>query len=296
MFVTDQYNHRVLRMPKPGSDAQAIVVAGGWGPGDSLKHLHNPRGLAIEPETKALYIADSDNNRVLRWEWDAQEGEVVCGGNGPGDGLHQLKGPRSLLLEKSGALLIADVWNHRVLRWRPGEPSGELVAGGQGTGTKLGQIRWPYGLAHDADGVLYISDHMNNRVVRWPEGATEGEVVAGGRGKGIDPDQLDAPCGIVFDAFNKLLVCDAGNHRIMKFEMDSKGKFHEDGECVAGGNLAGYELYQLSWPHNISLDSLGRMLIADFQNHRVLRWVPGQDRGVIVAGGQGLGSGLHQIG
>lgn len=293
MIATDQYNHRVIRY-YPGEN-EGVVIAGGLGPGSDLTQLNNPRGLTIDPPTSDLFIADTENHRVLRWEWNAQSGEVVCGGNGRGSDLQHLNEPKNLILDPEGFLYIADVKNHRVLRWKPGQRQGEVVAGGNGVGKKLSQLNWPHGIALDSDGNLYVSDHLNHRVVCWPKGAKQGEVVAGKGGKGINPDQLDAPCGITFSPHGRLLIADAGNHRVMQYSKDSKELWVQDGECVAGGNLAGDKLNQLSWPHNVSAMPSGALLIADSLNHRIIRIEPGDKEGVVVAGGSGIGIGLDHL-
>eukprot|EP00929_Paragymnodinium_shiwhaense_P113017 TRINITY_DN81282_c0_g1_i1.p1 TRINITY_DN81282_c0_g1~~TRINITY_DN81282_c0_g1_i1.p1 ORF type:complete len:308 (+),score=53.57 TRINITY_DN81282_c0_g1_i1:90-1013(+) len=306
MIVTDQYNHRIMRF-MPGGAKEGICIAGGKGAGAGLDQLNHPRGLIVdygcrfgvvpdeEGNRRDLLIADTDNHRVVRWKWDARLGEVVCGGQGPGPGLNQLHGPRTMMLEEDGSLLIADVWNHRIIRWMPGAPEGVVVAGGNGSGSRLSKLGMPYGMAKDKEGVLYISDHLNHRVVRWPEGAKEGEVVAGGQGEGCDPDRLCGPCGIYFDAHDKLYVADAGNHRILKFEMNSKRVFERDGEIVAGGQDAGFGKHQLNWPYNISMDKEGRLIISDFCNHRIMRWQLGMREGEVIGGGEGIGSALNQI-
>jgi DNA-binding beta-propeller fold protein YncE len=294
MIVADQFNHRVIRL-YPG-ETEGVVIAGGLGPGSDLNQLDHPRGVTIHPGTHDLYIADSENHRVLRWKWNAQVGELFCGGNGRGSGLHQLNEPKGLLLDPEGHLYIADVKNHRILRWKAGAQQAEVVAGNFGPGKKLNQLNWPHGIALDPDGDLFVSDHLNHRVVCWKKGATQGEVVAGKGGRGINPDQLDAPCGISFDLHGKLLIADAGNHRVMKYSTDSKGAWVQDGECVAGGNLSGDKLNQLSWPNMVSAMPSGGILIADSANHRVMRVEPGDNRkGVIVAGGNGPGAGLDQL-
>lgn len=295
MLVTDQVNHRIMCW-SPG-EKDGHVAAGGNGKGIALHQLDEPRGLAVDNENQIIYVADTGNHRVMKWEFGGTTGTIAAGGNDAGTGLHQLHGPRCLLLEDDGNLLIGDNYNHRVMRWTPGAPKGQVVAGGHGTGHRLDQLSWPYGLTLDAANSLYISDHLNARVMKWAPGAKEGEVVAGGQGKGDAMNQLFAPCGLVFDSHGRLLVADAGNHRILRYasiEKDGKAA-PSNGEVVAGCHEAGKGLHQLSWPFSIRLDKQGRLLIADLFNHRVLRWAPGQPEGQVVAGGNGIGDGLHQL-
>ena len=67
----------------------AQVVAGGNGRGDRLDQLDRPSGIAVERDG-AVLVADTFNNRVVRWRAGAQVGEVVAGGNGEGDRVDQL--------------------------------------------------------------------------------------------------------------------------------------------------------------------------------------------------------------
>ena len=47
--------------------------------------------IRLGAETReAFLVADLANDRVVRWRAGAREGEVVAGGNGPGDRLDQL--------------------------------------------------------------------------------------------------------------------------------------------------------------------------------------------------------------
>mmetsp|Transcript_33791 Transcript_33791/g.105387 ORF Transcript_33791/g.105387 Transcript_33791/m.105387 type:complete len:186 (-) Transcript_33791:78-635(-) len=52
---------------------------------------------------------------------------------------------------------------------------------------------------------------------------------------------------------------------------------------------------QFRCPSALALDSDGWLLIADTRNHRIMRWPPGATMGEVFAGGNGEGSGLHQL-
>jgi hypothetical protein len=54
-------------------------------------------------------------------------------------------------------------------------------------------------------------------------------------------------------------------------------------------------LNQLSFPCGICVDQNKNISIADFDNHRVLRWECGANEGVIVAGGYGQGGGRNKL-
>ena len=86
-------------------NGKAIVVAGGNGDGANLNQLHNPRGIFVDKNNN-LYIADSDNYRIVKWEPDAENGVVVAGGNGGGSNLNQLAFPSGVAVDSNGNIYI----------------------------------------------------------------------------------------------------------------------------------------------------------------------------------------------
>ncbi|CAF4078687.1 unnamed protein product, partial [Adineta steineri] len=51
-------------------------------------------------------------------------------------------------------------------------------------------------------------------------------------------------------------------------------------------------LNQLSYPTGVIVDDLGQIYVADWGNHRVIRWCEGKEEGEIVVGGNGQGNQL----
>ncbi|CAF1560691.1 unnamed protein product, partial [Rotaria magnacalcarata] len=53
---------------------------------------------------------------------------------------------------------------------------------------------------------------------------------------------------------------------------------------------------QLSYPHGLFVDDDQTVVIADRYNHRIMQWKNGDTtNGQVVAGGNDLGNGLHQL-
>ena len=53
--------------------------------GSALNQLIIPRGIYVdESDNDTLYIADCNNNRVMKWLVNATNGTIVAGGNGAG--------------------------------------------------------------------------------------------------------------------------------------------------------------------------------------------------------------------
>ncbi|CAF5137086.1 unnamed protein product [Rotaria sp. Silwood1] len=92
---------------------EGIVVAGGQGEGEALTQLSYPEGLFVDT-FGTLYVADSENHRVMRWPKGAKQGTVIVGGNDEGAGANQVNPLRGLSFDRQGNLYVVDRNNDRV--------------------------------------------------------------------------------------------------------------------------------------------------------------------------------------
>ncbi|CAF0826672.1 unnamed protein product [Adineta steineri] len=257
----------------------AITVAGGNGPEEKLNQLSFPLRIFIN-EKKNVFIADSNNHRIVEWKSNANEGQIIVGGNGYGNRMNQLDYPTDVIIDQQNhSIIIADCNNRRVIQWM----------------NEIQQILIQnidcFGLAIDKHGFIYVSDILNNEVRRWKMGEyNEGIVVAGGNGEGDQLNQLSTPSFIFVDEDQSVYVSDQDNHRVMKWRKDVK-----EGIVVAGGNGLGENLNQLFYPEGVIVDDFGQIYVVDHLNHRVMRWCEGKDEGEIVVGGNGQGNQSNQL-
>jgi sugar lactone lactonase YvrE len=68
-----------------------------------------------------------------------------------------------------------------------------------------------------------------------------------------------------------------------------------EGIVVAGGQGQGNRLTQLCNPYGVIVDHFGHAYVADFRNHRIMRWYLGSKEGSIVVGGNGDGQQRNQL-
>ena len=260
----------------------ATTVAGGKGPGNRSDQLNYPVGISLDDQHHLLYIADSDNHRIVEWGLDRNNGRIVAGGNGQGNRLDQLNEPADVIIDRqNNDLIIADFGNRRVMRWpRCSNSPPQIIIDDMDCGR----------LAMHEDGTLYVSDCEKDAVKRWKKGETQGTIVAGGNGRGNQPNQLDCPTFLFIDVDHTLYISDRDNHRVMKWVKDAK-----EGIVVAGGNGAGDRLTQLSHPEAVKLDQYGRIYVADCDNDRLVRWCEGVKEGRIVVGDNGEGQQKNQL-
>jgi sugar lactone lactonase YvrE len=214
-----------------------------------------------------------------KWQ---QNGLTVAGGNGQGNGIHQLYNPLGLYVDDDQTVYIADWSNHRIVEWKWGATSGQVVAGGNGQGSGAHQLSKPLDVIVDQErDSLIICDDGNQRVVRWPRrNRTSGETIIS-----------NIYCrGLTMDESGALYVTDDRKHEVRRYR-----RGESQGTVVAGGNGNGNRLDQLSDPAYVLIDRDHSVYVSDCRNHRVMKWVKGARQGNVVAGGQGEGNGLTQL-
>ncbi|CAF1545815.1 unnamed protein product, partial [Adineta steineri] len=126
LYVSDYKNNEVLQW-KMGEDNEEIVVAGGNEQGNQLNQLAYPTFIFVD-EYQSVYVSDSNNHRIMKWEKGAKEGRIVARGNSNGENLNQISKPEGIFVDDSGQIYVADYGNRRIMRWYEGK--GELVIGG----------------------------------------------------------------------------------------------------------------------------------------------------------------------
>ncbi|CAF4230685.1 unnamed protein product, partial [Rotaria magnacalcarata] len=197
VIICDRRNGRVVRWSRRSGITQGEILI------DNIDCF----GLAME-EQRYLYVSDVGKHEVRQYKLGEKNDTFVAGGNGQGDGLHQLNWPTYLFVDRDHSVYVSDYNNHRVMKWVEGAKEGIVVAGGQGQGNALTQLNYPQGIFVDTLGTLYVAESGNHRVMRWTQGdKKQGTVIAGGNGTGAN--QFNYLRGMSFDRHGNLYVVDA---------------------------------------------------------------------------------------
>jgi len=261
---------------------QATTIAGGNGYGNQLNQFHTPYGIYVDDQQQTIYVADSENHRIIKWKFGERNGQVADGGNGPGNRIDQLNYPSSVILDRNKkSLIICDGGNRRVVRWSLENQNDRQI---------LIEYISCFGLMMNNKGDLFVSDCGRGEVKRWKKDEKQGTIVAGGNGEGDKLNQLNAPGFIFVDREDSIYVSDRANHRVMKWLKGAK-----EGIIVAGGQGEGNSLKQLSYPQGLVVNENGDVFVADYSNHRVMCWPSGSEEGRVVVGGNGEGEGSNQL-
>ncbi|CAF4713696.1 unnamed protein product [Rotaria sp. Silwood2] len=95
---------------------EGIIVAGGNGKGDAVTQLHYPNGLFVD-RLNTVYVADSENYRIMRWPQGATSGSIIVDGNHKSDQENELDYLKGLSFDRHGNLYVVDFWRHRVQKF-----------------------------------------------------------------------------------------------------------------------------------------------------------------------------------
>jgi len=206
LYVSDPNNHRVLGFAdarKVGPGVQADIVIGepdmatavcNFGgvvntPGTeplprqpTNASLCYPTGLAVDPASGDLYVADSDNGRVLRFPApfaaanSSQQANLVLGQAGF-TGVSNAKASQSVMVVPYGlvfdplrGLLVSDVSANRVLLFSitastaNGEPAKTVIGQSNFGSTSNTVLNAPHHIAEDTIGRLYVADSGHGQI------------------------------------------------------------------------------------------------------------------------------------
>ncbi len=285
LYTCEVGYHKVTR--RSHGEVNGVIVAGTNTTATSaaLNRLAWPMNCQLDT-AGYLYVADQDNNRIIRFppgSANGTNGTVIAGGNGSGSTLNRFNRSIDFDWDSQGNLYVADRDNYRILKFPPNSTSatmGVLVAGGNGNGAALNQFR-PIGIDVDAAGNIFIADITNFRILKFPPGSTgttTGTVVAGNNGLGPQLNQFSWPRDVFVDKLGYIYVVDgddapARNPRVLRFPPNSTSDTM--GTLIAGGNGVGSALNQFDGPTNIFVTDSGHVYVSDYDIHRVLKFTAG---------------------
>jgi len=274
-------------------------------PGLAADSLSYPTGVAIDPTTGKLFVADISNDRVLRWGSvtslvSGEPAEAVFGQpdfttNGERVTQDGMDFPTDIVVDTDGHLYVADALNNRVLRFDSAsrKPSGSNADGvlGQPDFTTRNKavtrngMQYVRGLAVDDNGRLWVSDQSNHRVLRFDNAATKpnGADADGVLGQAdftsnvADTSQsgMAHPRGLWVDEASSLWVAVPFINRVMRFD-DAAGKPNgANADAVLGqpdftSSAAETSATGMHRPSGIAMDQSGRLYVGDFYNNRVI--------------------------
>jgi sugar lactone lactonase YvrE len=280
MYVADTFNNRVLVMP--GRDfafnAASRVIGqlnftqngpnlvegkefyfldGFTGDRSAASAFGALGGTCVALDGDRLYVADSQNNRILGFS-----------------DVRRIRGLDSASLVIGQTDLFGSI---------PNAPGGDA-----GTTSERG-LNAPTCVAVDKDGNLWVADTGNGRVLRFPRpfdqtaaGLKQPNLVLGQSSftiRSTDPTSrtMRAPAGLAFLSDGSVLVSDYLHNRVLRFRKPAGSDF-QNGQAADGvfgqanftDSVRGNTLNRFQAPKGIATDSEDRLYVAEVVGNRVL--------------------------
>lgn len=220
LIICDRTNYRVLRWSRRFGTNRGEIL---------LSNL-NCGGLAMDDD-RNLYVSNQDLAEVRRYELGDENGTIVAGGHGEGNGLHQFNRPAFMFVDQHRNLYVVDRDNNRVMKWCKDATEGIVVAGGHGVGNALTQLSFPGGVVVDHLGTVYIVDRFNNRVMRWPRGSESGAILVDRSTLLSEWASFFYPSSLCFDRYGRLYVTDFLNNGVLRFRYEDNGQINRQNDA-----------------------------------------------------------------
>lgn len=296
------------------------VFAGGP---DADRKLKEPFAVAFAPDGTAYVVEMAKGERVRRIDPDGRAVTVAGVGTkgDAGDGGPAVKasfnGIHSAVCGPDGRLYLADTWNNRVRVFDPvtghvsafAGTSEKGYAGDGGSPRKArrqlddhplvpAKFAGVFCLAFDKGGKnLYVADLDNRRVRKIDVDRRTISCIAGNGEKGVptdgepaDKQPLTDPRAVAVDDAGTVYILERGGHALRAVGADGAIRTVAGTGKAGSGGLGGPALKAgLNGPKHLCIDRDGSVLIADAENHRVVRYDPkaGTLTGVLGSGTAG---------
>lgn len=332
LWVSDTNNNRMLKFSPPFSTGKKATLIFGQDDFYSAGSNHGlvrtsaigfsiPLGITFH-EGKLL-IADSANNRILRWPVPAAAADFVAGQKDfTSSGKNRVSANSSYapsdiaLSTTTGRIYITDRLNNRILWW----DNADALSTGQAAAGVLGQADFtdsaanrggntpspsglsnPFSVCLDGNGNLWVADYGNHRVLRYAAPHASGQAAdivlgqaafdSGDPNRGGTPatNTLYNPTHVSVDQTNSLWVADRNNNRVLKFTPPfANGQaaalvLGQPSMTSSTGNNGGISASSLLRPFSAVPDGKGNVWVADSRNYRLLEYVDPRTNGQAAA-------------
>ena len=266
VYVADERFGRIIKY----NAANGARIAA-WGEvGDGPLQFNRPWGIALDPVTHDLYVAERGNNRVQRI---TNQGAFVMAWGQPGSGPGQFHNALGIAVDASGFVYVSDYGNHRIQKFRVQGTTAQHIATIGSDGTGPGQLSGPFGIAIDPAGALWVADALNHRLQKFD---ANGNFLASIGSMGTENGKFITPTWIAFDAQGNYYVAETNSNpsdraapdfthqRIQKFSATGAHLMTWGGEGEYGG--------QFRVPLGLATANGVDMFVADYGNTRVQKF------------------------
>jgi sugar lactone lactonase YvrE len=273
--------------------------------------LNRPRSIAVDPMTMKVFVADANDNRVLRYSSatalangapaEAVFGQpnLTSGGANNPTAERGMSLPGGIFYDRKGRLWVSQEVDDRVTMYENasfrltgafpnlvlGQPNFTTVTGGTTASTMNG----PIGVCLDADDRLWVAEFSNNRILRFDNVSNKstGDPADGVLGQpnftintsGATADKLDGPSGVSIGPNGSLYVSNQNTNRVFRYDNAANKPNGAPADVVLGQpNFASSIVVDpptassMRFPLGLFVTPDDVLWVSDTNNNRVLRF------------------------
>jgi len=297
--------YSVTVLTQPSNPTQVCTVTNGTGTVASAA-ITNVAVNCLTTTTSAT-VPDLNNNRVLIYTVPPavfdQTASTVLGQPGfttasMGTTASTMNQPTAAAVDAKGNIYVAESGNCRVTQFVSPITTGmsASVVFGQPnftTGTcppattSATNLNGPYGATVDHAGNLWVDDYNSSRIVEYVPPFTNGmaatlaigqpNLTSGSSTQGTTSTTLSLPGVPIFDPSGNLWIADYNDSRVLEYKPPfstgmaaslvlGQGNFTNNAESIGPTAMNG--------PWAVAFDGSGNLWVADYDNNRVLEFVP----------------------
>jgi DNA-binding beta-propeller fold protein YncE len=265
-----------------GDPGPAVACDGGDAGGPANFNINFKGDIAYDASGGYLYVADSYNQRVVKFD---TSGRYICqvGVTGViGTDTRHFAYPEGITVDPStGDLYVADDQNDRIQKF---DSNGNYVA----TIGSAPTLNAPYDVALDAAGNVYVANNLRHRIDKY---SATGQWIISFGGRGTAPGKLQTPRNLTVDPVGNgsvayVYVADTNNGRIQEFD--------GNGTLMATWGLNGRDDGRLTGPKGIEVTD-GKLFIGDTLEYWVQVLGPTDGKLLYKFGSHGTANGLFEL-
>lgn len=229
-------------------------------PDASSPTISSPTDVAADSTN--LWITDTNNHRVLKYNKAGGYYVTSFGSSGSGDG--QFSSPKGIALDSSGNAFVVDTGNSRVQKFNS---SGTYQSKFGSAGSGDGQFSSPSYIHIDASDNIYVTDTGNSRVQVFNSAGT---FLRKFGTSGSSNGNLSTPYGVSKNPVTgHVYVVNSANNRMevfYEFNATTAKYVSRWGESGSSSTAR-----QFSSPQGVATDAAGHMWVSDTGNNRLAR-------------------------
>jgi DNA-binding beta-propeller fold protein YncE len=283
-----------------GAAERVVLVAGGGtgsegSPAVEAKLLspfgveHDAQGRLLIVEFSSRLQAIDRQGKLISIAGDGSKGDA---GDGGPAARAKVNSPHAIAVGADGAIYVADTLNHRIKRIDPTTSVITTFAGttkgysGDGGPAARAQFSGIYCISFNpAKDKMVVTDLDNRRVRLIDMKSGLVNAIAGNGEKGVPKDGAEAarsplvdPRAATMDSKGYVYILERGGNALRV--VDPAGKI----KTLVAGPKDAKVLKVLSGPKHLCVDRDDNVIIADTDNHRIVKWLAADGQLAVIAG------------